>query len=195
MAEPTLRLFVAVPLPPAPLADVTALVDGIRGGPLGRVPRWVHLPNLHLTVRFLGETPADAVDGAAAAVRDAFSGSDAFEVVLAGAGSFPPVGKPRALWLGLERGADELGAMAAALGEALVPLGWPPDPRPYRPHLTVARLDASSRADGAAVADLLRTAAEGWRTAFRADRVVLFASHLGGAPPRHDVVTEVALRG
>ena len=48
---------------------------------------------------------------------------------------------------------------------------------------------------GVPVADLLRTAAEGWRTSFRADRVVLFASHLGGAPPRHDVVTEVSLRG
>jgi 2'-5' RNA ligase len=195
VAERPHRLFVAVPLPPEPLAEVTALVDEVRDGPLGRVPRWVHLPNLHLTVRFLGDTPPEQVDAVAAAVEAALGGTEAFDVVLAGAGSFPPRGKPRAMWLGLEQGADELGAMAAALGPALEPLGWPPDPRPYRPHLTIARLDAASRLEGATVAEALELAAQGWRTAFRADRVVLFSSHLGGGPPRHDTVLEVPLPG
>jgi 2'-5' RNA ligase len=194
VAERPHRLFVAVPLPPAPLAEVTTLLEGVREGPLGRVPRWVHLPNLHLTVRFLGDTAPELVPEVAAAVRDALAGHAAFDVVLAGAGSFPPQGKPRAMWLGLEQGADDLGAMAAALGPALEPLGWPPDPRAYRPHLTVARLDAASRLEGATVAELLEDAARGWRTAFRADRVALFSSHLGGGPPRHDVVAEIALR-
>ena len=52
-------------MPPGPLADVTALVASVREGPLGRVPRWVHLETLHLTVRFLGDTSPDLVPAVA----------------------------------------------------------------------------------------------------------------------------------
>jgi RNA 2',3'-cyclic 3'-phosphodiesterase len=195
VAERPHRLFVAVPLPPEPLAACQSLIDAVRSGPLGGIPRWVHVDNLHLTVRFLGDTPPDLVPDVALAVRDALAGSPAFEVVLAGAGAFPAARKARALWLGIEQGAGGLGALAAALDPALEPLGWPPDDRPYRPHLTVARLDSASIADGAAVADVLRSAATGWRTAFRAHRVVLYRSHLGGGPPRYEPVVEIPLRG
>lgn len=187
------RLFVAVPLPPEPLAACRALVDQVRSGPLGRAPRWVHVDNLHLTVRFLGDTPPDLVPDVALAVADALAGRSAFDVDLAGAGMFPGPRKPRTLWLGIERGAEELGALADALDAPLAPLGWPPDDRPYRPHLTVARLDATSPAQGVAVADSLVAAATGWRTGFRADRVVLYRSHLGGGPPRYEPVVEVVL--
>jgi 2'-5' RNA ligase len=114
--------------------------------------------------------------------------------VLAGAGAFPAERKPRALWLGMERGAAELGALADALDPALEPLGWPPDRRPYRPHLTVARLDSASIADGGAVADELRSAAAKWRTAFPVTGVALYRSHLGGGPPRYEPLVEVGLR-
>lgn len=195
MAEHPHRLFVAVPLPPEPLAACQALIDGVRAGPLGDVPRWVHLANLHLTVRFLGETSPDLVPDVALAVQDAFAGAPAFDVVLTGGGAFPAARKPRALWLGIEQGADRLGALADALNPALEPLGWPRDHRPYRPHLTVARLDAASIAQGGAVADELRAAASGWRTEFRAMRVVLYRSHLGGGPPRYESIYEAPLAG
>lgn len=195
MADRPDRLFVAAPLPPDAVAACEALIGGVRAGPLGRVPRWVHVPNLHLTVRFLGDTPPDLVPDVALAVRGAIeaAGVSAFDVVLTGAGSFPAERKPRALWLGIERGSVELGVLAAALDPALEPLGWPPDARPYRPHLTVARLDSASIAQGEAVAAELRSAAAAWRTAFRIAEVVLYRSHLGGGPPRHERVVEVPL--
>jgi 2'-5' RNA ligase len=120
-------------------------------------------------------------------------GATAFDVVLAGAGSFPAGRRPRALWLGIERGTDEMGALAKAVDAAVRPLGWAPDERAYRPHLTVARLDAARAADGEAVAEALRAAADGWRTSFRADRVVLYRSHLGGGQPRHEALLTVPL--
>jgi RNA 2',3'-cyclic 3'-phosphodiesterase len=195
VADGEQRLFVAVPLPPEAVADCSALIDGVRSGPLGRVPRWVHVPNLHLTVRFLGATPDPQVEAVAAAVDAALAGMPAFDVELAGAGAFPNGHKPRTLWLGIRRGADELGAMARALDGALAPLGWPPEERAYRPHLTVARLDAAPRSDGVAVARALDDAAMGWHTAFRAREAVLFRSQLGGGAPRHERVLEHALAG
>jgi 2'-5' RNA ligase len=195
VAERPDRLFVAVPLPPEPLAACVALIDAVRRGPYGDVPRWVHVENLHLTVRFLGETPPDLTPDAALAVREALEGAQAFDVVLAGAGSFPDARKPRALWLGIEQGARELGALADALDPALEPLGWPRDDRPYRPHLTVARLDRSSISSSEVIADELRAAAAAWRTSFRADRVVMVRSHLGSGPPRYEPLVEIPLRG
>lgn len=195
MADRPHRLFLAVPLPPGPLVACTALIDGVRAGPLGAVPRWVNLDNLHLTVRFLGDTPPDLVPDVAHAVQDAIGrcGVRAFEVVLEGAGVFPGLRKPRALWLGIAHGATELGSLADALGHALEPLGWARDGRPYRPHLTVARLDSASIADGGAVAAELERAAAGWRTSFVADRVILYRSQLGGGPPRYEPIVEVRL--
>lgn len=183
----------AVPVPPDAVAACTEVVDLVRRGPLGSVPRWVHLPNLHLTLRFLGDTPPGLVPAVARAVAAAVEGAAAFDVELGGAGAFPAARKPRALWLGIRAGAEELGELAAALDPALAPLGWPPDGRPYRPHLTVARLDAARIADGVAVTEALRGAAEAWRTRFRAERVVLYRSHLGGGTPRHEPVLEVPL--
>jgi 2'-5' RNA ligase len=195
VAERPDRLFVAVPLPPEPLAACVALIDGVRRGPLGDVPRWVRLDNLHLTVRFLGETPPDLVPDVALAVRAALAGYRAFDVDLAGAGMFPGPRKPRTLWLGIEQGSEALSALADALDAPLEPLGWPRDDRPYRPHLTVARLDASSPGQGVEVAAALVAEATGWRTGFRADRVILYRSHLGGGAPRHEALVEVQLPG
>jgi 2'-5' RNA ligase len=189
------RLFVAVPVPPEALDACRTLIDGVRRGPAGRGARWVRTENLHLTLRFLGDTPADRVPAVAEAVRRAAGGGRAFEVRLAGAGAFPSSGRPRALWLGIVQGAPELGAIASALESPLAELGWPPEDRPFRPHLTVARTDAASIADGARTAADLVAAAGGWTTSFRADRVVLYRSHLRAGPPVYEPVAEVLLDG
>jgi 2'-5' RNA ligase len=189
------RLFIAVPLSPDAVAACTSLIDEVRRGPLGNVPRWVQVETLHLTVRFVGPTAQDRVADVADAVVAAAAGARAFEVELAGAGAFPEEKRPRTLWLGIERGAPELGALATGVNSLLTPLGYPSDDRPYRPHLTVARLDAAPRAEGVAIAQALAVAADGWRTAFSADELILFRSHLGGGPPRHEPVRRVTLPG
>lgn len=189
------RLFVAVPVPPETRAAASALVDPIRATSFGRGVRWAHLDTLHVTLRFLGDTAPDRVSDVATAMTDAIAGRDAFVIRLAGAGSFPQSGrKIRALWLGIDRGAVELASLVDALVAPLAALGWPRDERPFRPHLTVARSDATPIRDAALTAQALEAAAEAWSTEFTADRVVLYRSHLGGGPPRHEPVAEVALR-
>jgi 2'-5' RNA ligase len=188
------RLFVAVPVPPATREACRALIEPVRTTPFGRYARWVPLETLHLTLRFLGDTPPDLVPAVAEAVTGSLAGRRAFDVRLAGAGSFPPRGrKIRALWLGITEGAPELGAIVEALTPALAAIGWPAEGRPFRPHLTVARTDATGIRDAALTAQALEAAADAWSTRFTADRVVLFRSHLGGGPARHEPVAEVAL--
>jgi RNA 2',3'-cyclic 3'-phosphodiesterase len=194
VADGTQRLFVAVPVPPATRDACRAVIETVRATPAGGAPRWVDLDGLHLTLRFLGDTPDNLVGAVGDAVLAGAAGHAAFAVRLAGAGAFPEHGrKVRSLWLGIERGADELGAIVRDLGPGLAALGWAPDARPYRPHLTVARTDRTSIRDGHAVADALVAAASEWSTSFTADRAVLYRSHLGGGPPRYEPVVEVPL--
>jgi 2'-5' RNA ligase len=193
VAERLDRLFVGVPIPADALAACAALLDGVRARHGGRGVRWVSTANLHLTLRFLGELPASREAALGEAVLAAAAGRTAFDVVLAGAGAFPGDRRPRAIWLGVERGAEELGEISRALDAALVLTGLPSDDRPFRPHLTVARTDAAGTSGSFAVAAALREAAEGWRVAFTADRVVLYRSHLGGGAPRYEPLVEAPL--
>ena len=188
------RLFVAVPVPAEATAAVAEVVERVRaqGLPTGAHDvRWVRLEGLHLTLRFLGPTPDERIPPTEDAVRRAAATVAPIHVVLAGAGTFPPVGRPRALWLGLAAGKDALDALAAAVTRELAEAGWPLDARPFRAHLTVARSDGI--AVGRLVADRLVAAMADRRIAFAIDRVVLFESVTGGGPARYVPVMEAGL--
>ena len=189
------RLFVGVPVPPEALAACAALLDGVRAAHAGRGVRWVRTESLHLTLRFLGVLPASRIPAIGDAMASGVKGRGPFEVVLAGAGAFPGDRRPRALWLRIERGADELASIARSLDAPLVATGLDPESRAFQPHVTVARTDAAGTDRSAAVAAALREAAAGWRVSFTADRVVLYRSHLAGGPAQYEPLRVVSLTG
>lgn len=195
---PGRRLFVATPLPPAVIDAVTELVEHVRsqGLPTGaRDVRWVRLEGLHLTLRFLGPTAPERIVPTVDAVRAAAAapGVAPIEAALAGAGTFPPFGRPRVLWIGLDAGTAELASLARIAGDELVGAGWPPDDRSFRPHLTLARSDGI--AVGRLVADRLVAALGDRRIPFTLDRLGLYESMTGGGPARYVPVIEVPLGG
>jgi 2'-5' RNA ligase len=193
VAEASERLFFAVAVPPGALEACQRVIDAVRTTPLGRDARWVRTENLHLTVRFLGDTEADVVPDVALATLDAAATVAPFRIELAGAGAFPDGRHPRTIWLGVDEGNDGLIRLNDALDAPLDRLGWAPDPRARRPHLTVARTDAARGEVSHAIADALASAAAGWRTGFDATALTLFRSHLGGGPPRYEPVVEAPL--
>ena len=184
----------AAPLPDDVSAQIAALVEQVRGGgPTngGRDVRWVRLEGLHLTLRFLGPTLEDRIGGVLAALRAAAAGGRPFEVTIGGAGTFPNDARPRALWLGLRSGGEDLAALASALDRALAEVGWPAEPKPFRAHLTLARADGVPA--GARVAGRLIEASAGLRIPCRIDRIGLFESLTGGGPARYEPLELVHL--
>ena len=184
---PGRRLFVAVPLPDDGAAAIRAIVDEVRAEPLpdgARDVRWVRLDGLHLTLRFLGPTPDDRLEGAAAAVHAiAAAAAGPIDLTLGGAGTFPPVGRPRALWVGIHEGAETLQQLAADINGALARTGWEPDVRTFRPHLTLARSDGV--AAGRQVADRLAQVMADRMIETRIERLGLFESITGDGPARY----------
>jgi RNA 2',3'-cyclic 3'-phosphodiesterase len=188
---PGRRLFVAVPLPTDARAAIEELVAGLPVPADRRPVRWVRLDGLHVTLRFVGPTLDERLQPLREAVDAVAAGARPFTVTLSGAGTFPPAGRPRALWLGITNGADELGSLASALDRQLTGAGWPSDDRPFRPHLTLARADGVW--SGAQTARELIRAAADLVLSFPADRLVLFESHTGGGPARYEPLHEARL--
>lgn len=183
---PGRRFFIAVPLPDETVAAIAELVErvraaGVPGG--GRDVRWVRLDGLHLTLRFLGPTLEDRIEGARAAVIDAAAESSPFDLSIGGAGTFPSAARPRALWLGVQDPSGQLAPLAARVDRALVAAGWAPETRPFRAHLTLARADGVPA--GSRVGARLAEAAASFRAPFRVDRIGLFESLTGGGPARY----------
>lgn len=189
------RIFVAIPVPDAAREAIVEVVDRVRlmATPGERDVRWVRMDGLHVTLRFLGPTADDVIPKVAVAVDSVAARTPPIDLSVAGAGAFPYPDRPRALWVGIDAGKADLAAAAHVLDESLLPLGWPPEDRPFRAHLTLARSDGVRA--GPAVARRLIEAAAGLRVAFRADRLVVFESIAGGGPARYVPVHEVPLGG
>jgi 2'-5' RNA ligase len=148
----TIRAFIAIDLTPA-VKDVLGSVARELGGRVARgVVRWVRPEQMHLTLTFLGDTPLDRLPAVRQAMDAAAGASAPFALQLDGLGCFPNRSRPRVVWVGLAAvGGGEsapLLALKAALDEALAPLGWPPEERPFRAHLTLGRVKDERAARG-----------------------------------------------
>jgi 2'-5' RNA ligase len=126
-----MRLFVAVDPPEAVRKQLREICRDVSGA------KWTRPDQLHLTLRFIGE--ADAKD--LARIRGALSrvSGDAFSLRFREVGRFPPRGSPRILWAGIEP-EDPVRRLHWQVEEALREAGVEKDPRPFSPHLTLARL-------------------------------------------------------
>ena len=192
---PGRRLFVAVPLPDDAAETIRSIVDEVRAEPLpagARDVRWVRLDGLHLTLRFLGPTAEDRVGPTAAAVDSvAAAANGPLRIELGGTGTFPPQGRPRALWVGIRDGAEALQQLARELDSALAHVGWGGEHRAFRPHLTLARTDGVSV--GPLVAGRLERVLADRRIPVELDRLGVFESVTGGGPARYVPVTSSRL--
>lgn len=173
-----MRAFLAIPLPTGlceELAEVARGIDGLRA----QRPE-----SIHLTVRFLGDTlDAEAVAGAVAPVA---AKHEPFDMTLERIGVFPKRGTPRVCWVGLGEGEIQAGALVAGVEEALEPLGFPRERRPWHGHVTLGRF--RSRVNPKRVVDHERTFAT-----VRAERLVLYKSTLRPEGAVHDAVREFPL--
>lgn len=140
---------------------------------------------LHVTLAFVGSVSDERLADVLAASAEAASSQAPFAVTLDRAGRFPEGGAPRVVWIGMGEGATESADLAAALRNALAAREVPFDDRPFRPHVTLARVKSDvDRATARAIA----AAAAGLRVPpvrFAAEAIVVFESVLSSKGPRY----------
>lgn len=137
------RAFVALLLDDEARRAVVEVLDGLR--PLSRAVAWVPAANLHLTLHFLGDQSEARLDEALDALDEAAEATPPFELLLHGLGAFPGLERPRIFWLGVAEGALAARGLQARLMTALGARGFPPETRPWHPHLTLGRVPDERR--------------------------------------------------
>ncbi len=186
-----MRLFVAVPIPEPAAGEVRTVLDRLVS--LGWPVRWIGSDGLHVTLKFFGEVLPARCGTIAEMVGFAAAGVAPFTLGVRGAGGFPDLVRPRVLHLDLvhESGLEVLQERMERGGERI---GFPPEGRPFQPHITLGRVREGHRLPAGA-----REYLEGITPipAVRADRVVLFESVLptGNHAPSYVARSEVMLTG
>ncbi|WP_053204638.1 RNA 2',3'-cyclic phosphodiesterase [Jiangella muralis] len=184
-----MRLFAAVEPSPDAVAQLAAVVDGMRDDVL----RWSDPAGWHLTLAFYGEVGADRVDELTERLSRVARRRPATRARIAGAGRF---GRS-VLWAGIDGDGAALRALAGSASAAGRRTGVGTDDRQrFRPHVTLARARARARDDADLLPYVARLASYTgpW---WDADAVTLFRSRPGGPGhgPRYEPLARLALTG
>jgi RNA 2',3'-cyclic 3'-phosphodiesterase len=186
------RCFVAVDVSPA-VREALAARQAALARAAGRADvRWVDPERVHLTLRFLGETPEARLDGLIAALRTASAEHPVLHLAARGVGGFPTITRPRVVWVGVDGDVTELVRLAGAVALALAPLGFPPETRPFSAHLTVGRVRSPRGLDRLVKA--LVAAGRPDLGAWTADEVVLYRSHLHPQGATYEALARLPLK-
>jgi 2'-5' RNA ligase len=153
--------------------------------------RWVAAEHLHLTLKFLGDLAADRVEELKSISSAVAHAAAPFHLLFGAPGWFGPRARPRTFWMGFEPGPglDLLMATHQRLERALAKRGWPPEDRPFSPHLTVGRNPRQVPAAG--WVETLPPWTAGGAPGFACRELTLFASTLTPKGPIHRVLDEL----
>jgi 2'-5' RNA ligase len=148
------RLFLAINIPP----DVRHAIAEASAPLRTAAPdlSWIREPQLHLTVKFLGELPDEMAPKIAEALNAVASRNRVVDVEIGGVGAFPNFRRPRVVWIGVTP-EPKLELLHHDVEEACESLGLPIDGKPFRPHLTLARVKSRAVTPDA-LRDLARAA-------------------------------------
>ena len=128
------RLFVALPVGHQVVAALAGLAEPGSSG-----WRWVKPEAMHLTLAFLGEVAEERVAAAERALGEGAAAAPALDLTAGGIGGFPDERRARVLWAGVGGDLEALHDLQGRLAGCLRDEGFELDPKPYRPHVTLAR--------------------------------------------------------
>jgi 2'-5' RNA ligase len=173
--------------------------EGFRSGELlselersGADLKLVEPRNLHITLKFLGDTDEDKIALIGRAMEGSVRGAAPFEVRFRGLGAFPSARSIRVVWVGLQ-GAEPLGRISRSLDEELSGLGFEREQRGFSPHMTLGRV-RTPRSWGSLPAILDKYADEDFGV-LRVEKISLKKSVLGPKGPTYSTVLESRLTG
>jgi 2'-5' RNA ligase len=131
------RAFIAIDVSEEVRKRIVEAQEQLRA--TGADVKLVEPPNIHVTLKFLGEVPEKRVEEIAAALGRAVNGAKKFDIGVRGMGVFPNLSYIRVIWVGVERGRDEILELHRKIEKELQQMGFRPE-ADFVPHLTVARV-------------------------------------------------------
>jgi len=184
-----IRAFIACEIPESVLENVSKAQEGLMR--LDSDASWTRVSGIHITLKFLGDIEEGYIDRVAAVIEGASKGQSPFEISIKGSGAFPNLKNPRVVWIGVEDETKGLTHLQQPLDDGLKALGFEPDEREFRPHLTLGRVK------GTIGKERLSSAVSGLKDieigSFTVDRVILYKSELKPAGAVYTKLMETKL--
>jgi len=143
----TIRAFIAIPLPHSLLDKLSALQRQLESQVPPRSVRWVRAEGIHLTLKFLGDTPTEKLPDIKRALTAVGRHVPPCTFTVGGLGCFPNPRRPRVVWVGVQEPTGRLAALQDGIEEVMAPFGYPPEGRGFTPHLTLGRVRRGARRD------------------------------------------------
>lgn len=180
----------AAELPPDLKRRLDAVQKDLAGAPLP--VHWVRADGIHLTLKFLGETAESRRAEVPEALREAAGAAGPFDLEAAGAAAFPERGVPRLIWVEVRGDIEAARRLASAIDRAMSRIGFPPETREFRPHLTLGRVKGPDTGDWRSLLSRAGGRAAG---GFRVTEYLLFESRLGPGGAVYVPLERFPLRG
>lgn len=138
------RSFIAINLPEVLQNNISSLAVRFRNQLKDARTRvaWVKSGSIHLTLKFLGSIETELVPSIIERLEEAASGIRPFSILLGDLGVFPNLNQPRVIWVGVQKGEEEVRVLQKRIEDGLAELGFNVEKRVFSPHLTLGRIKA-----------------------------------------------------
>jgi 2'-5' RNA ligase len=168
------RTFIAIDLPTRVQLALDSFEKDLRK--TGAAVSWVKVDRIHLTLKFLGDVTDEQITAIQSALAGVAATSPPFRLQPSGCGAFPTIKQMRVVWVGLLGDEARLKEIHGRVEAAMSPIGFDPEDRPFRAHLTLGRVRGRQHIRG--LQEALLANREFKAEAFDVNELVLYKSEL-----------------
>jgi 2'-5' RNA ligase len=186
-----IRSFLAIELPEPIQRKIGEVQGGLKSSRAD--VRWTNPEKIHVTLKFFGNIEESKIDPIFKSIEEPIRNTLPFSLKVRGVGAFPHLKNPRVIWIGLVDEKETLTSLQKQIETYLEKIGFQPEDRPFRPHLTLGRMK-SSRGKEELVGRMEKHKEEEFG-GFKVERVVLFKSDLRPSGPIYTPLREMKLGG
>jgi len=137
--EKAIRAFLAIDPPEEIFREIIKIQERLKNAIQGDI-RWVRPEGMHLTLKFFGYVYESDIENISRVVKDGVANMKALLLNVRNLGAFPSVNRPRVLWLGIDGDTNALISLQVEIDAGFQEYGFKKEDRPFRPHLTLARI-------------------------------------------------------
>ena len=141
-SEKNIRAFLAIDPPEDILQAMSRLQEKLKREISGRIS-WTKPQGQHLTLKFFGDISTEDVKNICSAVQKRIVSESNLNLKVETLGVFPDPRRPRVIWCGVSCEAEKLTTLQKKLDSDFANIGFPSEERPFRAHLTLARIKDS----------------------------------------------------
>lgn len=186
------RLFAALDIPPKAVEEAMIFQKLMKKA--GIFAKWVPFENMHLTLKFIGETDPENISLIKETINEICGDFAPFRLIIKGAGVFPNAHRPAVAWSGLEGETELVMKLARLIDKNLYEkIEIKRETKGFKPHLTVARF--KTKINENKISLIIDEISELEPFSFVGDKVTLYQSHLTREGAKYTALESFQLKG